>query len=163
MNSFNPLTQNSAVNGLITAISRNTEDGVLSRHLGAQSWYIVADYLRPHTYERGHLLIAQGAQDRNLYFLETGNLKVDVKTDSGLMQLAILGPGTVVGEGSFFSYLPRNASVVAYSSCKVWTMSPEDFETLGKKHPTVALSLSMALSAIMATRMLDVSKRIAST
>jgi len=90
MNSFNPLAQNSAVNGLITAISRNTEDGVLSRHLGAQSWYIVADYLHPHAYERGHLLISQGAKDRNLYFLESGNLKVDVTTDSGLVQLAIL-------------------------------------------------------------------------
>lgn len=163
MNSFNPLAQNSAVNGLITAISRNTEDGVLSKHLGAQSWYIVADHLHAHQYERGHLLIAQGAQDRNLYFLESGNLKVDVKTDKALMQLAILGAGTVVGEGSFFSRLPRSASVVAYSSCKVWSMSPEDFEALSKKHPTVALSLAMALGAIVASRMVDVSKRIAST
>lgn len=163
MNSFNPLAQNTEVNGLITAIARNTEDGVLAKHLGAQSWYIVADYLHPHQYERGHLLIAQGATDRNLYFLEAGNLKVDVKTDKGLLQLAILGPGTVVGEGSFFSRLPRNASVLAYTDCKVWAMSPEDFEALGKKHPTVALSLSTALGAILATRMLDVSKRIAIT
>lgn len=163
MDTSNQSPQNPDVNGLILAISRNKEDGVLARHLGAQSWYIVADFLHPHAYERGHLLISQGAQDRNLYFLEQGNLKVDVKTDQGLLQLAILGPGTVVGEGSFFSHLPRNASVVAYSNCKVWEMSPADFETLGKKHPTVALSLSMALSAIMATRMLDVSKRIAIT
>ncbi len=163
MNTFNPLAQNSAVNGLITAIARNTEDGVLAKHLGAQSWYIVADHLHPHQYERGHLLISQGAQDRNLYFLESGNLKVDVKTASGLMQLAILGPGTVVGEGSFFSRLPRSAAVVAYSSCKVWAMSPEDFEALGKKHPTVALSLAMALGAIVASRMVDVSRRITVT
>ena len=163
MDTFNPLAQNSAVNGLITAIAHNTEDGVLARHLGAQSWYIVADYLHPHQYERGHLLIAQGAADRHLYFLESGNLKVDVRTDQGLLQLAILGAGTVVGEGSFFSRLPRNASVVAYSNCKVWELSPTDFEALGKQHPTVALSLAMALGAIVATRMADVSKRIAVT
>jgi len=163
MDTFNPLAQNSAVNGLITAIAHNTEDGVLAKHLGAQSWYIVADYLHPHAYERGHLLIGQGGQDRNLYFLESGNLKVDVKTGQGLLQLAILGPGTVVGEGSFFSRLPRNASVVAYSNCKVWELSPSDFEALAKRHPTVALSLSMALGAILATRMLDVSRRIAIT
>lgn len=163
MSRFNPLAQNVEVNGLISAISRNSEDGVLAKHLGSQSWYIVADYLHPHDYERGHVLISQGAQDRKLYFLETGNLKVDVRTDKGLLQLAILGNGTVVGEGSFFSHLPRNASVVAYSNCKVWEMGPDDFEALAKKHPSVALSLSMALSAIMATRMLDVSRRIAST
>ena len=163
MDSTAPILQNPAVNGLITAISRNIEDGVLAKHLGAPSWYTVADYLHPHQYERGHLLISQGATDRNLYFLEAGNLKVDVKTDKGLLQLAILGAGTVVGEGSFFSHLPRNASVLAYTHCKVWEMSPADFDTLARKHPTVALSLAMALSAILATRMLDVSKRIAIT
>lgn len=163
MNTYNPLAQNTAINGLITAISRNTEDRALSKHLGAQSWYIVADYLHSQEHERGHVLISQGAQDRKLYFLESGNLKVDVTTDKGLVQLAILGAGTVVGEGSFFSHLPRNASVVAYSNCKLWSMSPEDFEALSKKHPTVALSLAMALGAIVATRMVDVSRRIAST
>ena len=163
MNSFNPLTQNSAVNGLITAISRNTEDGVLSRHLGAQSWYIVADYLRPHTYERGHLLISQGAQDRNLYFLETGNLKVDVKTDSGLMQLAILGPGTVVGEGSFFSHLPRAATVQAASNAKVWCMTPLRFTELANRQPGLALETSMALGTVLARRLVNKPKRIAVT
>ncbi len=154
---------NADVNGLVTAIARNKEDDVLARHLGAPSWYIVADFLHPHEYERGHLLIGQGAQDRTLYFLESGNLKVDVTTNAGLLQLAILGAGTVVGEGSFFSRQPRNASVVAYSRCKVWSLSPEDFDALGRKHPTVALSLAMALGAILATRMLDVSRRITST
>ena len=33
--------------------------------------------------------------------------------DSGQMQLAILNPGSVVGEGAFFSRLPRSANVVA--------------------------------------------------
>ncbi len=163
MTNYNPLAQNTAVNGLISAIARNTEESALARHLGAPSWYIVADYLHPHAYERGHLLISQGAQDRVIYFLETGNLKVDFKTDKGLMQLAILGAGTVVGEGSFFTQQPRTASVVAYSDCKVWAMSREDFDALAKKHPTVALSLSMALGAILAVRMSDVSRRIAIT
>jgi len=163
MNTTNPNPKNADVNGLITAISRNKEDGVLARFLGAPSWYIVADYLHPCQFERGHVLISQGGQDRKLYFLESGNLKVDVKTDAGFMQLAILGAGTVVGEGSFFSHLSRNASVVAYSDCRVWELSPSDFDALSKKFPGVALSLAMALGAILATRMLDVSRRISVT
>jgi len=163
MNTTNQNPQSADVNGLITAIAHNKEDGILARFLGAQSWYIVADYLHPSKYERGHLLISQGAQDRKLYFLESGSLKVDVKTDAGFVQLAILGPGTVVGEGSFFSHLSRNASVLTYSDCKVWEFSPADFDALSKKHPGVALSLAMALGAILATRMLDVSRRISVT
>lgn len=163
MNTNNPNPQSPEVNGLITAIARNKEDGVLARFLGAQSWYIVADYLHPRKFERGHMLISQGAQDRKLYFLESGHLKVDVKTEAGFAQLAILGPGTVVGEGSFFSHLSRNASVLAYSECKIWELSPSDFDALSKKYPAVALSLAMALGAILAIRMLDVSRRISVT
>jgi CRP/FNR family cyclic AMP-dependent transcriptional regulator len=160
---YTPIAQNPAINGLISAIAHNTEEGLLAKHLGAPSWYIVADYLHPHQFERGHLLIAQGAQDRMIYFLETGDLKVDVKTDQGFMQLAILGAGTVVGEASFFTQQPRIASVVAYSDCKVWSMSRDDFDALAKKQPAVALALALALGAILALRMSDVSRRIAIT
>lgn len=163
MNTPAPTSRSQDVNGLITAISRSTEDGPLARFLGAPSWYIVADYLQPRHFGKGQVLISQGAGDRNLFFLESGSLKVDVKTEAGFVQLALLGPGTVVGEGSFYSHLNRSASVLAYSDCKVWELSPTDFDVLAKKHPNVALSLCMALSAVMATRMLDVSRRIAVT
>lgn len=151
------------MNGLIAAIAHNREDGTLARFLGPQHWYTLAEYLCPSVLERGHVLISQGATDRKLYFLESGSLKVDVKTEAGFVQLAILGPGTVVGEGSFFSHLTRTASVVAYSECKVWEFSPADFEVLSKQNPATALALAMALGAILATRMLNLSKRIAVT
>lgn len=151
------------VSGLVAAISRNKEDGTLARFLEAHRWSVLAEYMHPSVLQRGHVLISQGALDRKLYFLESGSLKVDIRTDADLMQLAILGPGTVVGEGSFFSHLARNASVTAYIECKVWELSPADFATLSKQHPAVALALSMALGAILATRMLDLSKRIAVT
>ncbi len=163
MNNAAPRSQSPDINGLISAIAHNREDSVLARFLGAQSWYIVADFLHPRHFEKGQVLISQGATDRKLYFLESGSLKVDVRTEVGFVQLALLGPGTVVGEGSFFSHLGRNASVLAYSDCKVWELDPEDFDALARKHPGVALSLSQALGAILATRMLDLSRRIAVT
>jgi CRP/FNR family transcriptional regulator, cyclic AMP receptor protein len=163
MNMLNPNSQRPGVDGLITAISRSKEDNTLSRFLGAQSWYIVADYLSSRQFARGHVLLFQDGMDRKLYFLESGSLKVDVKTDAGFAQLAILGPGTVVGEGSFFSHLGRNASVMAYDDCKVWELDPSDFDALSKKHPAVALNLAMALGAILASRMHNVSRRISVT
>lgn len=163
MNSPLPQPQKPDVSGLVAAISRNKEDGALARFLEPYRWSVLADYLHPSVLPQGHLLIAQGALDRKVYFLESGSLKVDLKTQEGFVQLALLAPGTVVGEGSFFSHLARNSSVVAYSECKVWELSPVDFATLSKQHPTVALALAMALGAILASRMLDMSKRIAVT
>lgn len=163
MNSPLPKPQKHDLSSLIAAISRHKDDGALSRFMEPHQWSVLGDYLNPSVLQRGHLLISQGALDRKLYFLEAGSLKVDLKTDAGFVQLALLAPGTVVGEGSFFSHLARNSSVAAYSDCTVWELSPADFAALSKQHPTVALALSMALGAVLATRMLDLSKRIVVT
>lgn len=163
MNSLSPKSPKPDLSGLVAAVSRNKQAGSLGQFLEPQRWSVLADYLRCAVLPKGHLLIAQGAQDRKLYFLESGSLKVDLKTDAGFVQLALLGPGTVVGEGSFFSHLARSSSVVTYSDCKLWELSPTNFEALSKQYPSVALALSMALGATLATRMLDLSKRIAVT
>jgi len=149
--------------GLTAAITRHANDAVLGRFLEAYRWSVLGEFVHPAHYTRGHVLINQGSTDRTLYFLESGDLEVDVKSDSGQVHLALLGPGNVVGEGSFFSRLSRSASVAAYSDCKVWALAPADFDLLSRNHPSVALALSMALGAVLATRMLDLSKRIAVT
>lgn len=153
----------SDVSGLVAAIARNTEDGGLGKFLESFRWSVLDHYVKPLEMQRGHLLIAQGETNRTLYFLESGDLKVDVKTPAGLVHLAILGPGTVVGEGSFFSNLPRNASVAVYSDCKVWEMTMPQFAALSREHPGVALALTLSLGAVLASRMLDVSKRLVVT
>lgn len=147
---------------LSAAIARNAE-GTLGRFLESYRWTVLAEYVHPVSIRRGQILISQGDGDRKLYFLESGDLQVDVKSDAGLVRVALLGPGSVVGEGSFFSHLARSATVVAYSDAKVWELSPQDFESLSRQHPSVALALSTALGAVLATRLLDLSKRLAIT
>jgi CRP-like cAMP-binding protein len=149
------------VTGLVAAIARNTEVGGLAKTLEPYLWKVLAAYVHPATHVRGELVIGQGDLDRKLYFVESGDLKVDMHSEKGIVHLAIVGPGSVVGEGSFFSHLARSASVSAYSDCKVWTMTPADFESLSRGHASVALALSMALGKVLATRMLDMSKRLA--
>lgn len=151
------------VSALAAAIVRHKEPGSLGAFLERHYWSVLGAYTRPMLLQRGHLLIAQGDTDRNIYFIESGNLKVDMRTHSGLVQLAIIGPGNVAGEGSFFSHQTRTASVSVYSDCKVWEMTPANFESLSKQHPAVALALAMALGAVLASRMLDISNRIALT
>ena len=154
----NPTTQD--VTALITAVARNTEAGGLRKFLQLHRWKVLADYIHPVKHVRGELVIGQGELDRKLYFVESGDLKVDMHTDKGIVHLAIVGPGSVVGEGSFFSHLPRIAAVSAYSDCKVWVLTPEEFERLSHANPNVALAVSMALGTLLATRMMDLSKRV---
>ncbi len=149
--------------GLIDAVTRSAEAAGLQKFLDPERWDVLVDYVCPAQHKAGELLIAQGDGDRRLYFVESGDLKVDLHTDKGIVHLAVLGPGTVVGEGSFFSHAVRLASVSAYSDCRVWTLTPTDFDNLSRHHPQVALALAMALGAVLANRMLEMSKRSAVT
>ncbi len=148
---------------LVTAIQHNTQSDAVGRFLDSVRWGVLGDYITPSKLQRGHLLIAQGDHDGRLYFLESGDLKVDMKSPTGQVHLAILGPGSVVGEGGFFTQQARNASVSVFTGCKVWTMTPASFQSLLREHPAVAASLCVALGAVLATRTLDLGKRVAIT
>ncbi len=151
------------ISRLIEAIASNKSDDTLGRFMPPAAWDVLAGYLSKEKVERGHVLIAEGALDRTLYFIETGVLRVHYGGRNGDMNIALLGPGAVVGEGSFFSEIPRNATVQATQSATVWGLNPERFATLSKKDSVTALALAMALGAVLSTRMLDVSRKIAVT
>lgn len=78
----------------------------------------------------------------NSVFIETGSLSVHYEDDAGRVRLAILGAGSAVGEGGFFSHLPRSATVQAVSACKLWRLTPMKFAELSNRQPVIALALS---------------------
>jgi CRP/FNR family cyclic AMP-dependent transcriptional regulator len=160
MTSTVAVTQPSDIAHLIAAVARNTESGGLRKFLELHRWKALAEYLRPVKYGSGDTVINQGEMDRRLYFVESGELSVDMHTGKGIVHLATVGAGSVVGEGSFFSRLPRIAVVTASTDCKVWVLTPEEFDRLSLVNSGVALAVSMALGTLLAVRMLDMSKRV---
>lgn len=151
------------INQLVAAINANQNDDTLGRFMTDAAWNVLAYYLSPEKVERGHVLIAQGALDRTLYFVESGVMRVHYGARNGDLQIALLGAGAVVGEGSFFSQIPRNATVQSTQTGMLWALTPERFDTMSKKEPKGALTLAMALGAVLSTRMLDVSRKMAVT
>lgn len=148
---------------LVNAVQHNTQSDAIGRFLDSVRWRVLGDYITRSTLPRGHLLIAQGEHDGRLYFLESGDLKVDMRSPAGQIHLAILGPGSVVGEGGFFTQQARNASVSVFTDCAVWTLTPADFQSLVQNHPAAAVALCVALGSVLATRTLDLGKRVAIT
>lgn len=163
MNAPLPLNIRFDVQGLIQSINHNHSSDRLNISLTPVQWDIVASYLQPFALNQGQVLIEQGASDRTLYLLESGTLSVHFEDDKGRVRLAIVGPGSVVGEGSFFSHLPRTATVQAASNAKVWCMTPLRFTELANRQPAFALEISMALGTVLARRMANKPKRTAVT
>jgi len=147
---------------LVNAIAAGRDD-TLARFLPAERWPMLAQYLDFEEVQRGHVLMSQGALDRTLYFVESGSLRVHYGDKAGQIQVATLTRGSVVGEGAFFSHIERNATVQALEPTRIWGLTPARFDQLAKQDTATALALALALGAIVATRMLDISKRIAVT
>jgi CRP/FNR family cyclic AMP-dependent transcriptional regulator len=153
----------SSIQDLCRAVAQNTSHDAFVPAFNAQQWETLASYLQPYDLNAGQVLIDQGANDRTLFFIERGALSVHLIGSQGQMRLAILNPGSVVGEGSFFSRLPRSANVVATGAARVWRLTAIRFAELSNRQPALALELTMALGAVIAKRMVNKPKRVAVT
>ena len=148
---------------LVVACLENVRENALGQHLLPDDWAHLLPYLLPATIEPAQVLISQGATDRAVYFVESGSLSVHYEDAAGRIRLAVVGPGSAVGEGSFFSHLPRNATVQAASASRVWALTPVRFAELRHRQPATAVAVTLALGALIAARMQDRRRRVSVT
>ena len=111
----------------------------------------------------GQVLFSQGATDRTLYLVESGSLSVHYQDEKERLRLAIVGAGSVVGEGAFFSHRARSATVQASTPCKLWSLTAIRFTELTNRQPAIALGLAMAAGAVLAKRLGNRRRRVAAT
>lgn len=149
------------IDALVAAIADCPAQDALRCQLTALQWATLADYLQALDVPEGRVLIERGAPDRAVYFIESGSLSVHYQDSLGRVRMAIVSAGSVVGEGSFFSHLPRAATVQASGQAKLWFLSPLRFLELANRHSPIALELSLGLGSVMARRLYNRAKRVA--
>jgi CRP/FNR family transcriptional regulator, cyclic AMP receptor protein len=139
---------------LVQAIQTlNAEDAFRAR-LNPEQWRTIAPYLTQHELRSGDLLIKQGEQDRTMYFLGRGSLQVFMTGGPpGSNRVAILRPGSVVGEPGIFVDGPRTANVEAMTPSVVWALRGPRLEELAQRSPSLALEMVRAAGGVMAVRM----------
>lgn len=151
------------VAALAQAIASNAAYDGLAIKLSSTQWEVFSSYVQPFASMQGQLVIEQGAKDRSVYFVESGQLSVHYQDEKARVRLAMVGPGSVVGEGAFFSHMPRSATVQAASHSKLWCMNPMRFIELSNRHSAIALEISMGLGGVLAKRLVNRPKRVAIT
>lgn len=124
------------------------------------------------TLQDGERLFGKGDPGDGCYWLRSGLLKVSVSSPSGEKRtLAILGPGSIVGEISMLDGLPRSANVHAISDCTLTFVSRSAFADCLSKDPALYRNISLTLAARLrqandeaaAASFLPVKERIART
>ena len=151
------------LSALMRASRKNRGRDSLEGHVSEATWRVLSQYVRHTSVGERRLVIEQGATERNLFFVESGLLRVFRSDRNARLQLAVLGPGSVVGEGTFFAPIVRNASVEAAEPCVLWELAPAHFEELAQRHPRAAFEIAMGLGSVMSVRMLSVAGRLAIT
>ena len=96
----------------------------------------------------GQMLFVADDPGDGCYRIEKGLLKVSIGSGSGDERiLAILGPGTIVGELAVLDGLPRSASVLALRDSELLFVSKAKFDQYAKEHPELYQHLLMLLAS----------------
>jgi CRP/FNR family transcriptional regulator, cyclic AMP receptor protein len=67
------------------------------------------------SYETGQVIFRQGEINSNLYFINSGQMKIFYHKDKHGILLKTLGPGDLAGEDSFFTHSTCTTSMMAHS------------------------------------------------
>lgn len=109
-------------------------------------------------FPRGHLLIGQGTEVANVYFIRSGIVKCSFAEDDDKEYiLEFLGEGQVLGEIEAISKTPAISGVRAISDLSVYMFDKESFLHLLQRHP----DLNSAILQLMARRLADTAQRSA--
>jgi CRP/FNR family transcriptional regulator, cyclic AMP receptor protein len=125
---------------------------------------------RPLSLAADQTLFVAGDEGDGCYRVEEGLLKASIAAPAGgELILAILGPGSVVGELSLIDRGPRSASVTALRDSKLSFVGRSAFETFGQSTPELYRHITILLArrlrdtneALVATNFLSVKGRVA--
>jgi CRP/FNR family transcriptional regulator len=101
---------------------------------------------RPMILQKGGTLFDRGDPGDGCYLLQNGVVKVTVQASTGEERIvAILGPGTMVGELAMLDGLPRSATVVAMSLSQLLFLPQEAFRKTAWEDPAINRLLMLSL------------------
>jgi CRP-like cAMP-binding protein len=118
----------------LAAVVRRNRSGD-SRRLTRANWHTLSKFMLRRTAEPRTCLIQQGENERGVYFVESGLLRVFRSEARDKVQMGVIGAGSLVGEGAFFAPLVRNASVEAIEPSVLWELSTEAFAAMAAPSP----------------------------
>lgn len=112
--------------------------------------------------QTGDLLFVQDDVAEAVYILQSGELQVRANSPMGEdIVLAMLGPGTVVGELALIDGGPRSATVESLSNCAVYRLSRADFNNLKAQFRPAAYKVILNLAKTVDARRRQAERRIA--
>lgn len=92
-------------------------------------------------FPKGTIFFKEGDEGKEMYLINSGEVKLSRRTPHGNIVLATLGFGEFFGEMSVITNKPRTITAEAATDCRLNVISKNVLETLITGNPLVALSI----------------------
>ena len=122
---------------------------------------VITSLLKRRVYQPGDIIIRQGDEAKELFFLARGSVSVFVPVDTNARKrLATFSAGMAFGEMAVIDHAPRSAAIVADSEVECDMLSLEDFELLDASHPAVKIKLLENLGFSLSVRLRKANRKL---
>jgi CRP-like cAMP-binding protein len=114
----------------------------------------VLELLEDVDFKAGETILREGQSTQYLWIVVRGRVEVDKSAKDGSpRQLAVLEPGSVFGEMSFFRAAPHSASIKALTDGKAMRLSRARYDQLLVQGPSAAHKIAISTTVILADRL----------
>lgn len=137
-------------------------DGLQLPQWGRDEWQKLLSHADARPFRTSEVVIQRGATERALYLVAGGSLEVGITQVDGvsIATLARIGPGSVIGEQSFFDGQPRSANVWAVSDGVLLALGYDAFVTFSEAEPALARDFLFALARVLSLRLRNTTFRV---
>ena len=137
----NVLTQSLEPAGASGAIQLEQMD--ILRDFTPQEVSALERKLTRKTFNRGEIIVKEGDNDRNLFFLVKGlvSVRIHLPQSDRYKRLISYSAGVAFGEMAFLDGSPRSADVWSDEGSEAYVLSPDEFAVLQNEAPQIAIKL----------------------
>ncbi|NNE22435.1 MAG: SLC26A/SulP transporter family protein [Rhizobiales bacterium] len=136
----------------VSAVS--VRESLVDEHVDEDAAKIMLNYMEQLEFAPGDVLIEQGTQSQEMYFIESGAFAVELHNGDGQpIRLNTAGPGSFVGEISFYLGQGRSATVVCEKQATVWQLTRQNLDALRNENPEIASYFHQRIAVMLADRL----------
>ena len=136
------------------ALCDKVKASILGEELNEAECEVLASVMGARQLKDNELLVSQSDTDNTLFILIDGNLAVINDENGKENTVYTMTTGECAGTRAFVDRTPRKATLRAKGDTLVYTLDPNDFESLLVKHPIIVYKVMRALFRITHTNLL---------
>lgn len=123
---------------------------------GEMDYTLLIKFMERKEIPAGGVLLKQDSQNELVFFVESGRITAQIEDkDTGTLRLRSMGPGTIIGELSFYLNSPTSASVIADVDTVVYQLSKMGLQKMESEKPQAASGFHKLITLMLAERLLN--------